>query len=209
MPAKSVRKVSERQESAAKKFSKNDPRYWEQVVYLPTKSKTDGEDYEGKIFLVKIQHQKRRKEFSTDESSRRSAGKKALTIYHSLKANGWEITLNQFGNTCPVSSEITIGEFIAIIEKRSGIVPKTLNTYATKFRTIAGEAFGMSNHRSKYDIEHGGRGAWRKKVESIPLAKLTPEIVQEWKLKKLRKCALDPIALSKTPPHDQFSDPKF
>jgi hypothetical protein len=68
------------------------------------------------------------------------------------------------------SKEGTFGDFLAELKEKSDLKPKTLEGYAAAFRKIVADNIGR----------HGrGGGAkrcasWRKAVEAIQLAELTP-----------------------------------
>ena len=197
MPAKSVRKVSGKD---ANPFSKNDPRYWEKVIFLP-KKKLQGRTYEAKIYHVKIQHQKQRYEFSTDESSKRIAGKKALEIYTFIRANGWPAAKMRFalGNEHHAVSDLTVGDYLRLVEQRSHLSAQTFKKYAVKFRRIVSDIASVKLPAgvSKHDYVHGGADQWRQLVEGVPLAKITPDEVHSWKAAYIKKAGFDPRAISK------------
>ena len=198
MSTKSGRKVAGKDTNP---FSKNDPRYWEKKIYFPTK-KLEDRVYEAKIYHVRIQHQKRRKEFSTDESSKRAAGKRALDIYTFLRANDWDATVEKFchnhDDSYP-STNLTVGEYLSLVEERSHLNPQTFKDYTVKFRRLVADIskVKLPPGVKKQDYTHGGAEQWRNLVDRTVLAYLTPEQVETWKYEYLRKAGFDPRKLSK------------
>jgi hypothetical protein len=59
--------------------------------------------------------------------------------------------------------------------------------YATAFRTIVSDSFGLSVDQKKYDYYYGGRAEWLTRVHSIALNELTPATIQKWKQSFLAK----------------------
>src|SRR5262249_17767038 len=52
---------------------------------------------------------------------------------------------------------------------------------------------GIDGGNSKYDYRTGGRDAWLRKVHGVRIAAITPEEVQKWKLRFVRRTGTDPI----------------
>ena len=181
-------------------FSKNDPRYWEKVVYLPTK-RLNGRTYEAKLYHVRIQHQKRRREFSTDSASRREAGKKALEIYLFLRVNGWYQTIQRYcgGNGCFSPGNLSVGEFLHLVEERSHLSPQTFYSYTVKFRRIVADVAKVKLPAgvSKKDYVNGGAEKFRSLVDQVPLSRLTPDLIHAWKMDYVKAAGHDPRALAK------------
>jgi hypothetical protein len=69
--------------------------------------------------------------------------------------------------------------------------------YATAFRTIVSDSFGLSVDQEKYDYYYGGRAEWLTRVHGIALDQITPATIQEWKQSFLAKAGSDPLALRK------------
>lgn len=188
-PAKSVQKTAILQSSS---FSKNDHRYWEQRVFLPVRNAGD-ESYQSSIYYIKLQFRGTRKTLSTGESSKRSAGKKALEIYQSLRASGWVETLKKYRGEMERRSDLTVGQFLEVIRERSTLKPKTFAGYASRLRLIVARLEGIDATKvQKSDYVNGGASKWREKIGAVKLAKLTPERINKWRVTYLAAAGADP-----------------
>jgi integrase len=90
----------------------------------------------------------------------------------------------------------TVGTFLEEVF-RSTSNRRTVEGYATAFRTIVSDSFGLSIDQKKYDYYYGGRAEWLTRVHDIALDRITPTTIQEWKQSFLAKAGSDPLALRK------------
>jgi integrase len=67
----------------------------------------------------------------------------------------------------------------------------TLASYIGSLRKIVADISGFSDDRHRYG--GSGREAWLAKVHAVPLSKLTPKAIQEWKRRYLFRAAGDPL----------------
>ncbi len=146
-------------------------------------------------YSVQIQFQKRRYRFRLGTANVATASAKARDIYLSLQGNGWEETMKKYGSE-PVSettsnSANTVGELIETACRLSTARPQTLNTYCRAFRRIVA-AIAQIPDEGKYDGLKGGHEGWQAKVDSVPLAEITPMKVTAWKNAYLLSAASDP-----------------
>jgi hypothetical protein len=116
-------------------------------------------------------------------SSRRPAGS---------SSKPWSKRWARASNERPV----TLGEFLdavfSVCTKRS-----TFEGYATAFRKIVADLFGLSSDLAKFDYRSGGRDEWLTRVHGIELSKIAPVEIQEWKQSFLVAAGDDPLALRK------------
>src|SRR4029453_10246746 len=70
--------------------------------------------------------------------------------------------------------------------------PKTLRLYSQSLRQLAAYIHGVKSDASRYDYHNGGLMAWRKQIDVIPLAAITPAAVADWKIAYLRRPGGDP-----------------
>lgn len=132
--------------------------------------------------------------FNLGTTNKTTAAIKARDIYVSLKANGWESTLEKFKPETAKKTKIpTVGEFLAAVESHAGIKKGTLGIYKRKFRTLVAGAFGISGDLSKHDHTGAGYRAWLERVHAVRLDKLTPERVQRWRVAYIRKAEGNPL----------------
>ncbi|MCB1231634.1 MAG: tyrosine-type recombinase/integrase [Verrucomicrobiae bacterium] len=165
-------------------FSRTDVRYWQERVERRISPSTG---QPSSSFSVQIAFKGRRGRFALDTANKATAAKKAQEIYLSLQQNGWEAVLAE---TRPEAnarkSRPTVGEVIETACQLSSVRPVTLDAYAKALRRITAGVFGIGEG-NKYDAKQGGTKAWRNRVDSVKLDKLTPAKVSKWRVQFLRE----------------------
>jgi hypothetical protein len=87
-----------------------------------------------------------------------------------VRANGWEKALAELLPTkTPKKSLLTVGDFLGEIEKTADAESRTIRSYASAFRTILADAFGI-DPAGKYACQIEGQKVWRQLVHAIQLA---------------------------------------
>ncbi|MGJ8641834.1 MAG: tyrosine-type recombinase/integrase [Luteolibacter sp.] len=191
-----------------RQYSRTDSRYWEQRIYKPT-FKSGGEYRVVGNFYVRMAHDGRRRVLALNATAKAPAGKEARDWYLNLKANGWDAVLGDY--TPPhrktTREEIltasdrkkagfierpTIGDLLQAVSELSSARLQTIEAYFKAFRTIAVQVFKIRG--SKKRKNKAGEAEWRKRVDSIPLDKITPSLVLAWKNRSLREIEGDPAA---------------
>ena len=150
-------------------FSKTDVRYWREKVAFQTPA--------SRTLSIQIQHAGRRAWIGLGTPNRDQAAFEARKLYEELRANGWDATL---ARRRPAKVEkkvnVTIGEFIAVVRQGSMIYPKTIESYASALRKIAGDI------TEKHDRN------------AIKLRTLTAEKIEAWRDDFIRRNAVNPVA---------------
>jgi hypothetical protein len=141
--------------------------------------------------------------FSAADPNKAAAAARARDIYLHLVSHGWDPTLGKYKPkrsehqaTPEKQSPCTVGTFLEEV-LRSASNRRTVEGYATAFRTIVSDSFGLSVDKKKYDYYYGGRIEWLNRVHSIALDQITPARIQEWKQSFLAKAGSDPLTLRK------------
>ncbi len=182
------------------RFPKTDIRFWQSVVFRRPYI-VDGERRLTKEWYARVQFHGKRAFFPLGTSNKAAAAAKARDIFLFLTVNGWPLTFARYkarSQSVPAAdtSETTIGSFLdavfSVCTNRS-----TIEGYATAFRKIAADLFGLSADPAKFDYQSGGRAKWLAKVHAIELSKITPARIQEWKQSFLATAGNDPLALRK------------
>jgi hypothetical protein len=153
------------------KFNKTDVRYWESRVafHMPA----------SRSYSVQIQHAGERRWLGLATANRKDAAALALKLYLDVRANGWEVAMSRRrGDPAVKKVNVTIGEYIEAAASRSLFSPKTLESYAQALRKITGDIVGETK---------------REKRDAIKLRTLTPEKIEAWRIKFIRKKATDPL----------------
>ncbi|MDB6140613.1 MAG: Phage integrase family protein [Verrucomicrobiaceae bacterium] len=157
------------------RLSKADVRYWGKKLKKQPKSS----DYS-----IQIAHQGQRHRFPLKTPNKDSAAEKAVGIYRHLVANGWEVTLEKFKpETVKPAKGATVGALIAAVTELATVRARTLSSNISTFRRIVADVEGIKSSASRYAPSGEGRAAWLAAVDAVPLAKLTPDRVEAWKLR--------------------------
>lgn len=172
-----------------------------QVDYWTPRLTKRSYDWEGKTveipdWQVRIAHLGRREWFNTATSNKTAAAEKARKIYLSLISKGWQLTLQEFKPDMQVSKDgATVGEFLDQVKAVSGLKPVTYEIYAKKFRSLVAGVFNIDGGKAKHDYVNGGHKAWLEKVHSVKLERLTPDRVNDWKVRQLKAASKNPLKL--------------
>lgn len=188
---KSVQEVSKREQRNGR-YAKTDVRYWEKSIFQPTYTQ-DGVIRKVGQWAAKIQHLGRRETFPLVNANKARAAVRAKEIYLSLRSAGWDATLAKFKPKAAPAAVSTVGEFLEEVKAKASAKPKTIESYCRAFRTIVADICGIDGGKSKYDYRNGGRAAWLAKINSVKLANITPDEVQKWKLRFVRRAGNDPL----------------
>jgi hypothetical protein len=182
----------------ATNFSKNDVRYWEARVYHPVYGK-GGLSKASATFAIRIQAHGERRNITLRETTKREAAKAAMSLHKLIEAHGWERGLAELrGETPAPRNALTLGEYLAEVAATGEIAPRTLRTYAPKVRRIAADLgdIRLPGKLNKHDHVNGGAKAWQELVDRVPLAKMTPDAVQQWLSKHLAQFRGNPAKLN-------------
>ena len=104
-------------------------------------------------------------------SNKEEAAVKARDLYLSIQSRGWEVTLaeltpKQAALTARGQSGSTVGEFLAEVERVSGLKLKTIRRYSQYLRMVVAQTQGIVCDKSRYDYAKGGISRWREKVDA-------------------------------------------
>ncbi len=115
-----------------------------------------------------------------------------------LLAQGWEATLAHYkpdySPPQPVATLATVGTYIAVPAQVASVRERTFHGYCVSLRRIVAGVKKLEGDRRKYGPKRGGAARWRKAIEATPLAELTAEAVQVWKLAYVAQAGNDPAA---------------
>jgi integrase len=121
------------------------------------------------------------------------AAERARDFYLTLTEAGWDEAFRQLKPEIVRRDRSTIGDFVAELEAKADIEPKTLAGYCVALRKIVSDAFGIDGGRDKYDYRSGGRQRWLERVHAVRLGDVTPAVVQKWKRDFLARAGGDPV----------------
>ncbi len=180
-------------------YAKTDARYWEPRLFHQF-YKNGGQRIELTTWSIRICHAGRREVFNLQTSNKSAAAKKAREIYLSLLSIGWNETASKYKAKKPKQKKIkecTLGLFLQCVKEASDLKEGTFNDYAKCLRQIFSETAKIRSTSGKYNPHSGGRKAWADKIDSLPLAYLTPEKVQKWKNDYVARREQTPVSIRK------------
>ncbi|MEM9009269.1 MAG: site-specific integrase [Cyanobacteria bacterium P01_F01_bin.86] len=121
-------------------------------------------------------------------SNRKEAAKRAAEISTYLLAHGWPATLRKFKKGG--AAKATVGQVIEASLSLSSARASSLSTYAKALRKIVSEIAKIPDAR-KFDGLSGGADAWRKRVDAVKFAEVTPDRVNAWKQYRIKRHGKD------------------
>ena len=173
--SKSVRKVSE-VATAKQAIGKADSRYWLQPGKLYADPRCRG------AYSCKIQMNGRRESFPLRSANKAAAASKAAKIYGDVSALGWEAAMEKHKpDDAPVKGA-TVGALIQAVQELADVRQATLTANLGAFRRIAAYVARIDSSKSRFAAKGTGRKAWLDAVNAVPLAMVTPDAVETWKL---------------------------
>ncbi len=182
-------------------FPKTDFRHWEKKLFRHNYLE-DGKRVTAKTYSVRIAYRGRRHSLALGLSNLRESAKKARDVHAMLLAQGWEATLAQYkpdySPPQPAGAVPTVGSYIAAAAKVSAVRERSFHGYCVSLRRIVAGVKKLGGDKKKgnkkYGPGTGGSAKWRQAIESTPLADLTAEAVQAWKLAYVAQAGNDPAA---------------
>lgn len=157
-------------------------------------SKSAGTFVELPKLYVRISHLGREHAFTFETLDKNSAATKARDLYLDILSKGWDAVLAAKRPQPAASERPTIGDLLHAAEAVGALKPMTLRNYANCLRTIISEAKELGGGKSRFDYKGGGNAAWRAKVDAVPLDEISLELIQAWKVKRLKAAAHSPAA---------------
>jgi integrase len=132
--------------------------------------------------VVRLGDRYRRTTFPLGTANRKEAARAAKQIHEYLSANGWEKTLERYKTLKRHCPPLTIGQYLELASKHAEVKPATLTANVRCLRQILAGAFGYQAPGSaKYDYRGQERSQWIKRLDVIPLDRLTPERINTWR----------------------------
>jgi len=169
-------RTSEAAPARGREFPKTDARFWRKRLF--TRSNDE--------LQVRIGFGGRQDRWPLRTANSEQAALKARDIYVSLNKVGFEATRARFKpwEVEPVEEahSPTVGQYIEAAQAVAQCRPVTLTHYARKFRFLVANMLALKSGRSKFDPVNGFK-KHRAKVDSVPLDRITPEAVAQWRVR--------------------------
>jgi hypothetical protein len=170
---------------------KTDLRYWRSRVFKPVSVRGGLNRITGDCFTVKLQSAGKRKALSLHTANREEAAHLARRMYQDLTALGWDKFLAQYRPQPTQEPErkelLTIGRYIALVRTKDLLPPKTIDGYAMRFRGMVAGIAGVHTTKERYRAGSKAHQVWQDKVDGLPLANITPELVRQWKKDRIAR----------------------
>ena len=164
-------------------YPKTDSRFW-----LPRLFRWPG----SQNYSMRIQFRGREMSFTLRTGNKEAAAKKAAGIYRDLVNLGVESTIAKHRAPAIKAPEpdVTIGDWISAASKVFDGKPATFGGYARGLRFIASEILAASKSRKRYGRIQSRN--YRRQIDSAPLSILTPEAIQAWRIRYVKRVGENP-----------------
>jgi integrase len=166
---------------------KNDSRYWRKRIYRPFNARGEASPH----YSMRLQMRGERWSFSLGTGNAEAAARKAATVYTDFLTLGVEAALAKYRPQKAADSITTVGQWITAARSVATTNPATFALYARALRKIAGDIIRVKRNRKRFGPKHGGAQEYRRAIDSAPLALLSPEAIQKWRMEYIK--------LAKTP----------
>lgn len=182
---------------AKSRFGKGDVRYWRDRIFKATYPTPEGVR-EVPEWSVKIQYRGNRTTFPLHTANRDDAATAARDLYTSIVGTrDWDRVLQEQKPTMarpqPGTEELTLGKLIEEASAVASAKTRTVQQYAHSLRQLGAQIAGVSD-KGKFDGRSGGNAKWLEKVDRIPLSKLSPQSIDAWRRKRIRRHDADAVA---------------
>ena len=154
----------------------------------------NGELREVNEWSVRIQHLGQRKSVALATSNAEAAAVKARDIYLSIVAKGWDEAQALFNPEMVIrKDDPTIGEFLAEVESKSDLKPRTFQMYAARMRRMVADIFALGGGPEKFCTRNGAAKQWKEKVDRVRLTALGPDKLNGWRTNYIRRAGTNPV----------------
>lgn len=174
--------VAKRIKSQASKSHRD---YWRDRV-IKSSYTVDGESRQTADWHMRVSFKKVRKCINLGTPNKVAAAERAAKYWRDLVSSGWKHADSQLnpGIEEKKPEKVTVGRLIEVSQTLSSVRLETFDSYAKALRKLASDIAGIKD-AGKFDAKHGAR-EWRKKVDAVPLERLTPTAVVAWKNSRMK-----------------------
>lgn len=180
-----------------KSLPKDHADHWAGRLKKRSYADRQGHTVEVPEWQVRMFHAGREDWFNLGTANKAAASVKARDIYVHLKIHGWDATLAKYKPRAEEKVDVTVGEFLDQVKAVSGLKPVTFEIYAKKLRSLVAGAFKIDGGKAKHDYVNGGHDKWLDRVHAVRLGRLTPDTVNDWKVRQLKAASKNPLRLKR------------
>lgn len=172
---------------AGSKFSAT---YWEPRVVRPMWTK-DGKMFEVQEWHVRLGHAGQQKRVPLGTNDRQEAGRRAVLVYKTLQANGWDAAFALYRKQVKEQDTgISLGDYLTKIKDWVPMERRTLENYAYAIRRIV---FDVAHLKLDHGSRYSPMREWRKEPDKLPLSVLTDVVIENWRSQFLKARKGDPL----------------
>jgi integrase len=162
---------------------KNDSRYWRSRIFRPINARGETSPH----YSMRLQIHRQRMAFSLGTGNAEAAARKAANVYTDFLTLGIQGALAKYRPQKPADSIATVGEWIEAARSVATVNPATFALYAAAFRKIVGDIIRVKRNRKRFGPKRGGAREYRSAIDAAPLALLSPEAIQKWRMEYVRR----------------------
>jgi integrase len=162
---------------------KNDSRYWRKRIYRPFNARGEASPH----YSMRLQMRGNRWSFSLGTGNAEAAARKAASVYTDFITLGVEAALAKHRTQKAADSITTVGQWIKAAHSVATTNPATFALYARALRKIVGDIIRVKRNRKRFGPKHGGAQEYRRAIDSAPLALLSLEAIQKWRMEYIKQ----------------------
>src|SRR5438552_8082188 len=162
---------------------KNDSRYWRSRIFMPINARGETSPH----YSMRLQMRKQRMAFSLGTGNAEAAARKAANVYTDFLTLGVEGALARYRPQKTADGITTVGEWIEAARSVATVNPATFALYAAALRKIVGDIIRVKRNSKRFGPKGGGAQAYRRAIDSAPLALLSPAAIQKWRMEYVKR----------------------
>jgi integrase len=136
---------------------------------------------------MRLQMRGNRWSFSLGTGNAEAAARKAANVYTDFLTLGIEGALAKHRPQKAADSIATVGQWIKAARSVATVNPATFALYAAALRKIVGDIIRVKRNRKRFGPKGGGAAAYRSAIDAAPLALLSPQAVQKWRMEYVKR----------------------
>ena len=162
---------------------KNDSRYWRSRIFRPVNDRGETSPH----YAMRLQMHRRRMALSLGTGNKEAAARRAANVYTDFLTLGVEGALAKYRPRKAADGITTVGEWIEAARSVATVNPATFALYAAALRKIVGDIIRVKRNKKRFGPKGGGAQAYRRAIDAAPLALLSPEAIQKWRMEYVKR----------------------
>jgi integrase len=162
---------------------KNDSRYWRSRIFRAINARGEASPH----YSMRLQMRGQRMAFSLGTGNAEAAARKAANVYTDFLTLGVQGAFAKYRPQKATDTIATVGEWLKAARSVTTVNPATFAMYARALRKIVGDIIRVKRNRKRFGPKGGGACAYRSAIDSAPLALLSPEAIQKWRMEYVKR----------------------